>query len=47
MIQGIQLVNGRENPKTLTVINGGYVRNSTSGRESGEIMNLLKVRKHF
>ena len=47
VIQGIQLVSGRENSKTLTVINGGYVSNSTSGRESGEIINLLKVRKYF
>ena len=46
-MQGIQLASGRENPKTLTLINEGYVSNSTSGRERGEIMNLLKVCKDF
>ena len=43
-MQGIQLASGRENPETLTRIDGG---NSTSGRERGEIMNLLKVCKDF
>ena len=46
-MQGIQLASGRENPKALTLINGGYVSNSTSGRERGETMNLSKVCKHF